>query len=147
MSAAFFVVRATVKDAAKRKAFDKWYQTEHLPDAAKSFGVVKAWRFWSLTDPSLHQATYQFADEASLDRAMKGEDLKRLVADFNRDWPDVTRTRETFVLAEEFCGVAVAAGALLPLCLAALREKPGEKIALSLRWSEIARQSASRLIG
>jgi hypothetical protein len=102
MSAAFFVVRATVKDVAKRKAFDTWYQNEHLPDAAKSFSVVKAWRFWSLTDPSLHQATYQFSDEASLDRAMKGEDLKRLVADFNRDWPDVTRTRETFVLAEEF---------------------------------------------
>jgi hypothetical protein len=34
---------------------------------------------------------------------MKGEDPKRLVADFNRDWPEVTRTRETFVLAEEFC--------------------------------------------
>ena len=33
---------------------------------------------------------------------MKGEDLKRLVADFNRDWPDMTRTRETLVLAEEF---------------------------------------------
>src|ERR1700736_5410934 len=80
MPAAFFVVRATVKDPAKRKAFDTWYQNEHLPDAAKCFGVVKAWGFWSLTDPSLHQATYQFADEASLDRAMKGEDLKRLVA-------------------------------------------------------------------
>ena len=64
--------------------------------------MKKAWRFWSATDPSLHQATYEFADEASLDRAMKGEDLKRLVADFNRDWPDITRTRETFVLAEEF---------------------------------------------
>jgi hypothetical protein len=25
---------------------------------------------------------------------MKGEDIKRLVADFNRDWPDVSRTRE-----------------------------------------------------
>jgi hypothetical protein len=24
-----------------------------------------------------------------------------LVADFNRDWPDVTRTREVLVLAEE----------------------------------------------
>jgi hypothetical protein len=102
MSAAYFVVRATVADTAKRKAFDKWYQTEHLPDAAKSFGVTKAWRFWSLSDPAVHQATYQFADEAALDRAMKGEDLKRLVADFNRDWPDVTRTRETFVLAQEF---------------------------------------------
>jgi hypothetical protein len=28
--------------------------------------------------------------------------LKRLVADFNRDWPDVTRTRELLVLAEEY---------------------------------------------
>ena len=102
MSGAYFVVRATVGDPAKRQAFDKWYRTEHLPDAAKSFGVKKAWRFWSLTDPAIHQATYQFADQASLDRAMKGEDMKRLVADFNRDWPDVSRTRETFVLAEEF---------------------------------------------
>lgn len=102
MPKAYFIVRATVRDAARRPAFDKWYATEHLPDASKSFGVRKAWRFWSLTDPSLHQATYEFADEASLDRAMNGEELKRLVADFNRDWPDVTRTRETFVLAEEF---------------------------------------------
>ena len=102
MPAAFFVVRATVADAARRKTFDAWYQREHLPDAAKSFGVTKAWRFWSLTDPSLHQATYQFPDEASLERAMKGEDMKRLIADFNRDWPDVTRTRDMLVLAEEF---------------------------------------------
>jgi hypothetical protein len=26
--------------------------------------------------------------------------MKRLVADFNRDWPDVTRTREVLVLAQ-----------------------------------------------
>jgi hypothetical protein len=101
MPAAFFVVRATVADPAKRAAFDKWYQDEHLPDAARSFGVSKAWRFWSLSDPAIHQASYQFADQAALDRAMKGEDMKRLIADFNRDWPDVTRTRETFVLAGE----------------------------------------------
>lgn len=104
MSAAFFVVRATVTDPASRAAFDKWYENEHLPDAAKSFGVTKAWRFWSRSDPAVHQATYQFDDEASLERAIKGEDLKRLIADFNRDWPNVTRTRETFVLAQEFNG-------------------------------------------
>jgi hypothetical protein len=51
MPAAFFVVRATVPDPKKREAFDRWYQNEHLPDAAKSFGAKKAWRFWSLTDP------------------------------------------------------------------------------------------------
>ncbi|SDS01615.1 hypothetical protein [Bradyrhizobium canariense] len=102
MPTAYFVVRATVSDPAKRKAFDTWYSREHLPDATKSFGVTKAWRCWSLTDPSQHEATYQFAGEASLDRAINGADMKRLVADFNRDWPDVTRTRESFVLAEEF---------------------------------------------
>ena len=104
MPAAYFVVRATVTDPEKRRAFDRWYQTEHLPDAVKSFGVLKAWQFWSLSDPAIHQATYEFKDEASLDRAMKGQDVKRLVADFDRDWPGVTRTRETFVLAGELTG-------------------------------------------
>ena len=75
---------------------------EHLPDAVKSFGAEKAWRYWSLTDPALHHAMYQFADEAALERATQGPNMIRLIADFNRDWPEVTRTRETMVLAEEF---------------------------------------------
>jgi hypothetical protein len=62
MPAAYFVVRATVTDAAMRPAFDAWYSREHLPDAIKSFGAQRAWRCWSLSGPSLHQATYQFAD-------------------------------------------------------------------------------------
>lgn len=102
MPAAFFVVRAIVTDASKRAAFDKWYETEHVPDAVKAFGVSKAWRFWSLDDPSLHQAMYQFDDEAKLAAMLKGDALKQLVADFNRDWPDVKRSRETLVLAQEF---------------------------------------------
>jgi hypothetical protein len=102
MPAAFFVVRATVADPAKRKAFDEWYQREHLPDAVKAFGARKAWRFWSASDPSLHQATYEFPDQAALDRGVSGDTLKTLVADFDRCWPDVTRTREILVLAEEF---------------------------------------------
>jgi hypothetical protein len=102
MPSAYFVVRATVADPAKRAAFDRWYSKEHLPDAVKSFRAEKAWRSWSVSDPSVHVASYQFADPAALDRAMNGDDMKRLVADFNRDWPDITRTREIFVLAEEF---------------------------------------------
>ena len=104
MPAAFFVVRATVTDAEKRAAFDRWYATEHLPDALKSFGAKRGWRYWSLSDPSVHQAVYEFADEAALNRAMQGEDLKRLVADFNRDWPDVRRSRDTLVLAQDTAG-------------------------------------------
>ncbi len=100
MPAVFFVVRATVADPAKRAAFDKWYADEHLPDAMKSFGAVRAWRFWSVSDPSVHQAMYEFTDQAALDRATGGSEMKRLVADFDRDWPGVTRTRESLSLAE-----------------------------------------------
>ncbi|MGA2287613.1 hypothetical protein [Bradyrhizobium sp.] len=102
MPSVYFVVRATVADPAQRAAFDGWYSREHLPDAAKAFGVKKAWRFWSLTDPALHQAMYEFADRAALDRAVNGEAMKTLVAEFDRSWPKVTRSRETFMLAEEF---------------------------------------------
>jgi hypothetical protein len=101
MPAAFFVVRATVTDPSRRQAFDSWYSREHLPDAVKSFGAVKAWRYWSATDPSLHHAMYQFADQAALERGTGGAEMKRLIADFDRDWPGVTRTREVLVLAEE----------------------------------------------
>ncbi len=100
MPAAVFVVRATVTDPAKRAAFDTWYANQHLPDAVKSFGAKRASRFWSATDPSIHLAMYEFADQASLDRAVGGSETKRLVADFNRDWPDVTRTREVLLLAQ-----------------------------------------------
>ena len=95
MPSAFFVVRATVTDAGQRAAFDRWYETEHLPDAVKAFGVARAWRFWSLDNPALHLAMYEFADEAALNAMLKGEAIKRLTADFNRDWPEVKRTRET----------------------------------------------------
>jgi hypothetical protein len=52
----YIVVRTTIADPAQRAAFDTWYAQEHLPDAVKAFGAQKAWRFWSETDPAVHQA-------------------------------------------------------------------------------------------
>jgi hypothetical protein len=102
MPSAFFVVRATVADPARRRAFDEWYHREHLPDAVKAFGATKAWRSWSVSDPAVHVASYEFAAQATLDRAMGSEVMKALVAEFDRAWPDVPRTREILVLAEEY---------------------------------------------
>src|SRR6187401_2401199 len=101
MPKTFFVVRATVTDPAKREAFDAWYENEHLPDATKAFGISKARRYWSASDPSLHLAMYEFPDQAALERATGGDALKPLVAEFDRCWPGVTRSREVLVLAEE----------------------------------------------
>lgn len=102
MAKTYFVVRATIADPSKRGAFDAWYRKEHLPDAVKAFGVKKARRFWSASDASLHLAMYEFADQAALERATGGDALKALVAEFDRCWPEVKRTREVLVLAEEF---------------------------------------------
>ena len=101
MPAAYFIVRATVTDPAKRAAFDAWYQNEHLPDAAKSFSAQKAWRCWSDTDPAVHIAYYQFADRAALDRGTAPDVTKRLVADFDKAFPGVSRSREIMTVVQE----------------------------------------------
>ena len=96
-----FIVRATVADAAKRAAFDAWYRDEHLPDAAKSFAAEKAWRGWSETDPAVHAAFYQFADRVALDCATAPAAIKRLVADFDKAWAGVPRSREIMTIVQE----------------------------------------------
>jgi hypothetical protein len=100
MRAHLFVVRAVVPDESKRAAFDAWYSREHLPDAVKSFGVTRAWRTWSAIDPAVHQAFYEFPDRASLDAATGGAEMKPLIADFDRDWPGIQRTRDVLMLVE-----------------------------------------------
>ena len=101
MPKTFFVVRSTVKDATQRQKFDHWYSTDHMPWALKEFKCEKAWRFWSETDPAIHQATYQFADKAALDAATTSDGMKALKADFDKAFPAVTRTRDVLTLVEE----------------------------------------------
>jgi hypothetical protein len=54
--------------------------------------------------PAVHQATYQFADRAALDHGTRAEVMQRLVADFDKAWPDVPRAREIMTLAQEWGG-------------------------------------------
>ncbi len=98
---AYFVVRAVVAEA-DRPAFDHWYRTEHLPDAAKAFAAQRAWRAWSRTDPSAHYAYYQFADAAGAQAASSSPEIGRLVADFDARWGTrVSRTREIIEVVDE----------------------------------------------
>jgi len=101
MPKCLFIVRATVADPGKRAAFDAWYRQEHLPDAVKSFRAEKAWRGWSDSDPAVHVACYQFADRAALDWGTAPDVIKRLVADFDKAWAGVPRSREIMTIAEE----------------------------------------------
>ena len=59
---ALFIVRAEINDASDREPFDRWYEQEHLPQAAAAFQVVRAWRGWSEVNPAIHYAFYEFPD-------------------------------------------------------------------------------------
>ena len=100
MPKAFFMVRSVVTEPLRQK-FDHWYSTDHLPRALADFKAEKGWRFWSTADANVHYAVYQFADQAKLDAAMKGDVLKALIADFDRNFPTVARTRDFLTMAEE----------------------------------------------
>ena len=95
---ALFFIRAEVADPGERDAFDRWYEHEYLPQAAAAFQVVRAWRGWSEVDPAIHYAFYELADLTAAQAILNSEDLKGLIAEFDRVWGTrVTRTREVVV--------------------------------------------------
>lgn len=105
MAKALFMVRAEVKDAADREAFDRWYRDEHLPDAVKAFGAGRGWRAWSRSEPGLHYAFYEFESLDRLQSATRPDVLKELIAEFDRVWGDrVTRSRDTIEIVGELTG-------------------------------------------
>src|SRR5690348_10747136 len=100
MARGLLMVRATLRDAADRDAFDRWYEREHLPDAHRAFGADCAWRCWSRTDPTVHVAFYEFPSIEAVEAIQGSAALATLVAEFDRVWgPRVSRTREILALA------------------------------------------------
>lgn len=98
---AYMIGRAEVSDPALREKFDRWYETHHLPLAVEKMKAECGWRFWCRSDPSVHFAIYQFPDYEFMRRRFETEDVRFLIADFDRAWPGgVTRTRELVELVQ-----------------------------------------------
>jgi hypothetical protein len=99
---AILLVRAELKHAADRAAFDKWYDTEHLPDALKTFEAERAWRCWSETTPLAHYAFYQFADMAAARSVLDSAGIRLLATEFDRVWGSRTvRAREILEVVQD----------------------------------------------
>lgn len=104
-SKALFVVRAEVRDAADRDAFDRWYREEHLPDAVKAFGARRGWRGWSRSEEGVHYAFYEFDSHERLQASTRPETLQTLIAEFDRCWGDrVTRSRDVIEVVGDLEG-------------------------------------------
>lgn len=94
--AGFLMVRTRLSDAADRDAFERWYAHDHAPLAARRLGATAGRRFWSVTDPQVHCALYEFPSLAKLEAAMASQATQWLIAEYDRNWPEprVTRSRE-----------------------------------------------------
>jgi hypothetical protein len=79
---------------------------EHLPDAAKSWGVKGVAGLGPVR--SVAASGDLSVRRSGVARPRDERRGHRLVADFNRDWPDVSRSRETMVLAEAFGSRGIA---------------------------------------
>ena len=91
---ACLIVRAQVP-TDERAAFDRWYQTEHLPDALAAFKAVGARRGWVDDRPATHVAIYEFASMEQARAVAGSPEIEALIAEFDRVWEGrVTRTRE-----------------------------------------------------
>ena len=98
--AAYLIVRAVVPEA-DRDEFDKWYETEHLPDAHRAFKALSARRGWREQELNTHLAFYEFSDLATANAVSASDEIKGLIAEFDRCWQDrVQRSREVVEIAQ-----------------------------------------------
>lgn len=91
---AYLIVRAEVP-AGDRAAFDRWYDTEHLPDAHAGFRALSARRGWSDVTDGVHVAIYEFETLERAREISNSDTIRGLIAEFDRVWGDrVKRQRE-----------------------------------------------------
>jgi hypothetical protein len=108
MGTALLMVRAELTDATDRPAFDRWYETEHLPDALKAFQAARAWRCWSEIEPSIHYAFYEFAGVEAAQTVLRSAGMRALVLEFDRAWGErVRRTRDILQMVQSVPAQAV----------------------------------------
>ena len=100
----YLIVRAKVKEE-HREAFDKWYQSEHLPNALQDFKSKSAMRGWSDVEDNVHLAFYEFPTLAAANELLASQLMKDFIKEFDKHWEGkVTRTREDFEVTQLLVG-------------------------------------------
>ncbi|MEZ5815857.1 MAG: DUF4286 family protein [Hyphomicrobiaceae bacterium] len=101
----FLAVRATVQPERDAE-FNTWYNTEHTPDAVKTFPeCIGGARYKVVLGDGSHQyvALYAFPTAEAMDRALTGPEIKKLLAIYDADVGSFsTRNRTTYSKIFEF---------------------------------------------
>lgn len=91
MATALFTVKATITPD-REKAFNEWYNQEHVPDVLRYKGVVGARRYKATVPEDRFQylAVYEFASEEILNEFLKSDFLKSLKKEYDAHFGGVS---------------------------------------------------------
>ena len=91
MATALFTVKATITPDLE-KAFNEWYNQEHIPDVFKYKGVVSARRYKATVpeDKFQYLAVYESASEEILEGFLKSDFLKTLKKEYDAHFGEVS---------------------------------------------------------
>ena len=91
MATALFTVKATITPE-REKAFNEWYNHEHIPDVFRFKGVVSARRYKALMpeDKFQYVAVYEFESEETLQQFLKSDHLRSLREDYDAHFDNVS---------------------------------------------------------
>jgi antibiotic biosynthesis monooxygenase (ABM) superfamily enzyme len=98
MSTALLTVKATITPD-REKAFNEWYNREHVPDVFKFPGVVSARRYRATEPEDRYQyvAIYEFESEETLERFLASDHFKVLRQEYDKHFGGVSeRQRATY---------------------------------------------------
>ena len=99
MTTALFTVKATVTPE-REKAFNEWYNHEHIPDLFKFPGMVSARRYAAIMKEDKFQyiALYEFESEDTLRRFLESDHFAWLKKETDSHFGDVCeRQRAAYV--------------------------------------------------
>ena len=99
MPTALFTVKATIT-SDREKAFNEWYNHEHIPDVFKFKGVVSARRYKAIMpeDKFQYVAMYEFESEETLQQFLKSDHMAWLKKEYDAHFGDVSeRQRAVYV--------------------------------------------------
>jgi len=99
MATILFVVKASITPE-QEAAFNRWYNTEHAPEALQFKGAVSARRYKAIMGEDRYQymAVYEFESEETFQRFLKSDHLANLKKEYDAKFGTVSeRVRSAYV--------------------------------------------------
>jgi hypothetical protein len=98
----YLQVVATLDSSVDRDDFEQWYDVVHVPQVISNLGAKTARRMWSLEQPTVHYAFYEFESTEFLITQLSSPEMLNLIREFDARWGDSVKRERTAMRGAAF---------------------------------------------